>query len=222
MFEKLKKLIEEAQKKAAKIVDPEVFNHPLSKKTDWHPLAGGGSNFKTHRLDASNAEILVFKCTKGAYLFSGVFIFFGLLGLVLPIALFIEGGMQQWSMIGFAALFGGVFLGVGLLMLNLITIPRVFDLFHGVFYKARKKPVNNMNPSIIKKTSLTKLNEVEAIQIIRERIRSKNSTYYSYEINLVLADASRVNVIDHGKHQAVIEDAETLANALSVPLWDGS
>ncbi len=58
--------------------------------------------------------------------------------------------------------------------------------------------------------------------MLRERIRSKNGSYYSYEINLVLHNASRVNVIDHGNHQAVIEDAETLAQALGVPLWDGS
>lgn len=222
MFEKLKKLIEEAQKQAAQLIDPVVFNHPLAQKTDWFPLASGGSNFKTHRLDASDPELLVFKCTKGAYLFSGVFIFFGLLGLILPLAMFMEGDMKQWSMVVFAVIFGGIFLGVGLLMLKLMTTPRVFDIFQGVFYKARKKPVNDMNQKVVKKTTLTKLNEVKAIQVIRERIRSKNSTYYSYEINLVLDDASRVNVIDHGKHQAVIEDAEILANTLNVPLWNGS
>ena len=70
--------------------------------------------------------------------------------------------------------------------------------------------------------ALTHLSEVKAIQVLRERISSKNGSYYSYEINLVLADASRINVIDHGKHEAVIDDAELLATTLGVPLWDGS
>ena len=33
---------------------------------------------------------------------------------------------------------------------------------------------------------------------IRERCTSRNSSYYSYELNLVLDDGSRLNGVDHG------------------------
>ncbi len=222
MFEKLKKLIEEAQKKAMHSVDPSIFNHPLAQQVDWHPLKGGGTNFQTHRLDSSNPDFLIFKATKGAYLFSGIFCLVGLLGMAIPLLIFLNEGMQEWGLILFAVLFGGIFFAVGVLMYFLMTTPRVFDTFYGCYYKGRKKPQHTLGLGTQKKHALTHLNEVKAIQVIRERISSKNGSYHSYEINLVLHDASRVNVIDHGKHDAVMEDAEILATTLGVPLWDGS
>ena len=224
MFEKLKKLIEEAQKKAAesyaKSIDKSHFNHPLAEQTDWHPLKGGGANFATHYLDSSNPDLLKFKATKGAYLFSVLFVFFGLLGMGIPLTIFFTQGMEEFALVFFAVLFGGIFLTVGLLALHFMTVPRVFDTFYGCYYKGRKKPKHDFENE--KKHAVTHLSDVKAIQIIRERIRGKNTTYSSYEINLVLRDASRINVIDHGKQQSVIEDAQTLATTLGVPLWDAS
>lgn len=222
MFDKLKNLIEEAKKQAVSSVDPEIFNHPVAQKTDWHPLRGGGSNFKTHRLDSSNPDRLVFRATLGAKLFSGLFTVIGLFGLVVPMVIFITGGMQDWPLFGFALFFGGIFLALGLFLMHGFLLPRVFDTFYGFYYKGWKRPKHKNTISESKKTDIIGLNEVDAIQVLRERIRSKNGSYYSYEINLVLKDASRVNIIDHGKQAAVIEDAETLAQALGVPLWDGS
>jgi len=222
--DKFQEMVEMVKKRATNSVDPEVFNHPVAKDTDWYPLAGGGTNFQTHRLDSSNPDLLVFKATRGVYWFAGVFCFFGLLGLITPLSIFFAGGMQEWALFGFGTLFGGIFTGAGLLLLYFMTKPRVFDTFYGVYYKGRKKPQESMTmgASRDRKQGPVSLHEVEAVQVIRERVRGKNSSYYSFEINLVLADASRINVIDHGKHSAVIEDAETLATALGVPLWDGS
>ncbi len=220
MLERLKKLIEEASKRGARSVDVTQFNHPLAAEVDWHPMKGGGSNFQTHRLDSSNADLLVFRATKGTLWFCGIFSVIGLLGVVIPLAIFITQGSSDWGLLLFGVLFGGAFLAVGLLMYYFMTIPRVFDTFYGCFYKARKKPIHTMDSN--NKQALTNLSDIKAIQVIRERISSKNGSYHSYEINLVLNDASRINVIDHGKHQAVIEDAETLALNLGVPLWDAS
>lgn len=220
MFEKLKKLIEEAKKKVAHAVDPEVFNHPLAQQTEWYPLKGGGTNFQTHRLDSSNPDLLVFKATTGAQLFCGVFALVGLIVMAIPMVIFFSDGAKDWGLLVFAILFGGIFLAVGSLMYYFMTVPRVFDTFYGCYYKGRTKPKHEMGQH--KKQVLTPLSEVKAIQVLRERIRSKNGSYYSYEINLVLADASRINIVDHGKHEAVIDDAEILATSLGVPLWDGS
>jgi Zn-dependent protease with chaperone function len=222
MLNKLKKLIEEAKKRAVNSVDPEVFNHPLAQKTEWHPLKGGGTNFGTHRLDSSDQDLLVFKATKGAYVFSGIFTFIGVLGLVIPILAFIGMENKEWGLLLFGIFFGGVFLTAGLLLFKFMTQPCVFDTFYGCFYKGKKRPQDHIGMDRNSKNPMVKLSDVKAIQVIRERISSKNGSYYSYEINLVLADASRVNVIDHGKHSAIIEDAEILATALGVPLWDGS
>lgn len=220
MLEKLKKIIEEAQKQSVRSVDSSRFDHPLAKKTGWHPLAGGGANFQTHKLDHSNPDILIFKATKGAYAFSVLFIFIGLLGTLIPLGFFFADGMKEFVMVLFAVIFGGVFTAVGVFALYFMTKPRVFDTFYGCYYKGRKKPKHDFESE--KKHAITHLAKVKAIQIIPERIRGKNASYFSYEINLVLNDGSRVNVIDHGKHRAVSEDAQILATSLGVPLWDAS
>ena len=229
VVEKLQQLIEAAKKQATVAVDTAAFNHPLAQDTDWYPMAGGGANFQTHRLDASNPDRLVFKCTPGAYWFAGIFCFVGVLGLVIPLAIFFTQGMQEWSLLLFAFFFGGIFFAAGSLMMYFMTIPRVFDTFYGVYYKARKKPQdqmrshhNNLSKQQSVKRKTARLSEIKAVQVIPERVSSKNSSYYSYEINLVLDDASRINVIDHGKHEAVINDAQMLATQLGVPLWDAS
>lgn len=222
-LEKIKALAEEAKRRSrqsAQFFDAEVFNHPLANQTEWHPMAAGGSNFKTHRLDTLQPDKLIFKCTKGAYFFGGAFVFFGLLGIIIPLLVFINGE-ESWWLLFFAVIFGGIFSGVGALMLYLFSIPRVFDTFYNCYYKGHKKPDPMMGDKN-KHATLIDLNKVKAVQVIKEHIRSNKSNYHSYEINLVLEDASRINVIDHGKHQAVIEDAEKLSQELGVPLWDGS
>ena len=67
------------------------------------------------------------------------------------------------------------------------------------------------------------LGEIHGIQIIKEYCSTKNGGYYSYELNLVLKDASRVNVLDHGNGARLRRDADELAGFLGgVPVWDGS
>ncbi len=62
--------------------------------------------------------------------------------------------------------------------------------------------------------------DVYALQIIAESIKSKDSRYVSYELNLVLKDATRINLVDHGWYEQLREDADTLSNVLWVVLRD--
>lgn len=222
MFEKLKKkfesIVEQAQKRHAESADVSRFNHPLAEQTDWHPLKRGGSNFCTHRLDATKGDLLVFKATKGAKFFIGLFGFFGLLGLIIPLTIFFsEDG--EWFLLLFALLFGGIFTGVSFLLFYFMTMPRVFDRFYGHYYQGRKKP-DEMKPN--PKRPLINCNDIVALQLIREYVRSDKSSYHSYELNLVLRDGKRINVVDHGKIDALREDAEILSTYLSVPVWDAA
>ncbi|MDP6491172.1 MAG: hypothetical protein QGG69_05335 [Kiritimatiellia bacterium] len=57
-------------------------------------------------------------------------------------------------------------------------------------------------------------------QLLSEYCRSDKSSYYSYELNLVLQDGSRINVVDHGNKTKLREDAATLSEFLGRPVWD--
>ena len=64
------------------------------------------------------------------------------------------------------------------------------------------------------------LDQVCAIQLIREYVRNRDSQYYSYELNLVCADGKRINIVDHNSLRTIRKDAVVLADYLSIPVWD--
>ncbi|MBT4819108.1 MAG: hypothetical protein HON70_25600 [Lentisphaerae bacterium] len=77
-----------------------------------------------------------------------------------------------------------------------------------------------------------KLEDIHALQIISEYCRIKSAdtsgstsrtttrAFFSHELNLVLEDAKRINVIDHGNLTKLRKDAQALAEFLEKPLWD--
>jgi hypothetical protein len=70
------------------------------------------------------------------------------------------------------------------------------------------------------KNKIISLNEIEALQIISERLHSKNTSYTSYELNMILKNSSRVNIIDHWNLEEIRKNASELANKLWVKVYD--
>ena len=66
-------------------------------------------------------------------------------------------------------------------------------------------------------SGLVKLNTIHALQLIKERCRTKN-----YELNLVLESGQRINVVDHGGLNRIREDANQLSQFLCIPVWDAT
>ncbi len=221
MFKKLEKLINE-QQPLIETVDSKNFNNPLASKIDWQPLYCNGSRVQDYFLDDSDPQRIIFKCSKKKYAAAGVFIGIGLVALSLAIMAFFSDANQRLEMFGFAAFFGGVFLIAGTLMWRMTTVPKVFDLENSCYYQAKIKPNQLLDFATQQKTDFTSLSLIKALQIIHKESRHNGQAYASYQLNLILQDASRVNILSHSNYQAIIEGAEVLAKKLTVPLWDGS
>jgi hypothetical protein len=67
-----------------------------------------------------------------------------------------------------------------------------------------------------------RLELIHALQIVAEYIRGKNGDYHSYELNLVLKNGNRINIVDHSCRKKLTEDVEVLAEFLGIPLWDAT
>ena len=190
----------------------------LAQKVEWSPFAGGGASFKTsflYQTDQTRIEVLK---SNGAKLFSGVFIALGgIVPAIITYSLIIEEGFG-WEVIGIMA-FGSIFVLAGVAMLY-FPKPRVFDKQLGWFWAGSKKLSGEQELSLLKKSA--RLNEIAAIQIISERLSGKNSSYTSWEINLVSHDAQRLNVMDHGNKRSIQEDAQKLGEFLGVPVWENT
>jgi hypothetical protein len=116
-------------------------------------------------------------------------------------------------------IFGGIFFTVGIIMLYQFAKPAVFDTMYGYYWKGRNKVdfgIGNSKPELF-----ISLSQIHALQLIAEHVRSNKSSYYSYELNLVLRDGSRKNVVDHGNITRLREDADKLSKFLGKPVWDG-
>jgi hypothetical protein len=223
----LGKLKEMAEKftEGLKPFDPSVFDDPVAEQTSWHPAKGGGTNIGTHALRKTSHQKVEFKAKLLGLLFPGVFMLIGL-GVMVGMT---AGGISQgqYELLYFGIPFGTIFFLVGFFIMRSWTTPRVFDKRSGYFWRGRQQPIRGMrqetNPD---KRAHCKLEEIYAIQVLREHCSSSSSngssSYYSYEINLVLEDGSRINVVDHGKLRLIAQDSQALADFLDVPCWDAT
>lgn len=226
MFKAIEKISQAMRESAAKnAIDPTVFNDPLALQTDWSPTSPGGSNFKTHKLHEAGSHRMEFRATTGMMLFAGLFLVVGLgIMAVAPCRLWIIGESFATDMI-FLFIFGLLFAGAGGFMMYSALTPIVFDTSHGFFCKNRRKPEYSFTVVDIK--NHVPLTRIHAIQLISERVssssnRGRSTTYKSHELNLVLDDGTRLNVVDHGCITTIRADAQRLAAFLGKPLWDAT
>lgn len=185
---------------------------------DWTPLKRGGANFRTHKLVPVDHETMVFKATTGALVFYSLFMLFGAVPSGIAFwQIFSEG--FRWSteiLVPFG--FGSIFGTIGFVLFAFGTRPIVFDKNRGYYWKGRKDPDALWSHDELK--HFAEWNDIRGVQIIDEYVRGSKSSFHSYELNLVLKDGSRLNVVDHGKQDKLREDAEVLAEFLEVPLME--
>jgi len=198
--------------------DAAVFNDPIALQTAWTPASPGGANFATHKLHVIHPQRAEFRCSGGMKLMSLAFLIFGfaITSVFGKPLLYGELSLQADKLVPLG--FGVVFALAGGFLLRAALTPVVFDLNHGYFCKSRLKPEHTMDPSRIK--NYARLSDVYALQLISESCSSKNGSYLSYELNLVLNDGTRINVVDHGNLGELKRDARLIAELIQKPLWE--
>lgn len=216
-LQKFKKFLGQLNQNSA--FSPESFKDPVAIKTEWGPLKGGGSNFQTKRIKIISEQRIQFVPTIGMLIFASIFFVVGIGSAFIPFF------MEKDNVIGdietamyVPLIFGGIFASVGGALLYSSTRPIVFDKTQDYFWKSRKEARELFNPE--REKNFTQLEKIYAIQVIPELVRSKDNSYYSYELNLILKDAQRVNVLDHGNLEKIRSSAETISKFLNVPAWD--
>ena len=182
------------------ILDLSAFGNEIAFKTSWEPLVGGGTSFCTHRAQKNASlmgDVIVFKTAIQAYLFAICFVAFGAM-----FAIFSAAGEFE-DKIG---LFGLGFLAWG-----------CWDLWS---LRQKESRFDRYSSELTQGKKSFDLKNAEAIQLIREYVRGHENNYYSYELNLICSDGSRINIVDHGALRKLREDAALLAKYLSIPVWD--
>ncbi|MBW2360832.1 MAG: hypothetical protein JRG84_08015 [Deltaproteobacteria bacterium] len=220
MFEELKKAAGRRRSGGASI-DPSVFGDPLALETSWQPAAAGGASFGTHRLKQTSGHRVEFAPTVAWNLFCLLFFCVGSGVLVFQINLIdLDGAGFSNRGATVPLIVGTIFSIAGVCMWWYGNAPRVFDQARAMFWRGRKEPA--MVGAGGEKGSSTPLSAIHALQLISEYVSGNKSAYTSYELNLVLVDGSRMNVVDHGNLEHLRADAKTLAQFLNKPIWDAT
>ncbi len=199
--------------------DPSIFNDPLALETEWIPAARGGASFGMHRLIQPSANRVEFDSTVGAKVFCLLFFFTGSGLLLFQLNRIAQSGFLGRDTL-VPALVGAAFAVVGAGMYRIGTMPRVFDRSLALFWRGRSEPtLMNVGPPI---ASSAPLSSIHALQLLSEFVSGSKNSYYSYELNLVLNDGRRINVVDHGNLKRLRSDAKTLSQFLDKPVWDAT
>jgi hypothetical protein len=202
-------------------VHPSTIEDPLAQKTEWIPLKSGGSNVKTAEMHRVSDTRIEFRGSATMKLLAIVFAvggpvsgFFMMRTMSFSMESLSHGSF--WLPVVFILLFGYG----GLSTLYVSLRPTVFDKDAGYFWKSFRKPPRLMSRAGLKQ--FTPLSEIHALQLIAEKCSGgqNQSAYFSYELNLVLKDGSRRNVLDHGSLGVVRKDAQELAAFINRPIWD--
>jgi len=182
----------------------------IKRNVSTKPCFDGGANFKTHYL-TKTSDGYSFKASIGTILFSGIFVIVGLVFFFSGFyKLIITNGTLKYL---FNIIFGAIFSCAGFYFLLYYLKPRVFSKTTNYFYKGFRKNINRNTKNSIP------LNRIVALQIIGETIEDDDGDYKSFELNIVIDDATRLNVIDHGNLTKVIDDAKILSEFLDIPIW---
>ena len=182
------------------ILDLSAFGNEIAFKTSWEPLVGGGTNFCTHRAQKNASlmgDVFVFKTTIQAYLFAISFMALG-------------------AMFAIASAAGEFDDKIGLMGLGVLA----FGCWYLWSLRQKESRFDRYSSELTQGKKSFDLRNAEAIQLIREYVRGDESSYYSYELNLICSDGSRMNVVDHGALRKLREDSALLAEYLSIPVWD--
>ncbi len=183
----------------------------IESNIDWEPLKSGGANFKTHKLVEVSSQRMEYKASVGNIIFGSIFL---LAGIGISSIIFFQV-FSIWLL-----LFGLVFAAVGVFILKSALNPIVFDKSEGFFWKGKKTP--SMIADINELKVAAKLEDIYGLQVIKEYVKSSNkgrdTSYYSYEINLILNSGERLNVVDYGNANAILEDASKISKFLKKPV----
>ena len=183
------------------ILDLSAFGNEIAFKTSWEPLVGGGTNFCTHRAQKNASlmgDVFVFKTAIQAYLFAISFVAAGAMFAIASAA----GEFEDKT---------GLVVGLGFL---------AFGCWYLWSLRQKESRFDRYSNELTQGKKSFDLKNAEAIQLIREYVRGNKSSYYSYELNLICSDGSRINIVDHGALRKLREDAALLAEYLSIPVWD--
>jgi hypothetical protein len=178
-------------------IDLAQFDDPVALAAAWNSMFGMSASYTTHILVEKDMDVFVYKPTS-----QHIALCFGytlLSGFALFMTMFFSHKM-------FGAMICGLFFIVGVVLIRDTSCPMTFDKKRGVFFKGWKLKKQ------MSKKAFARLEDIHAVQLLENRTGA--------ELNLVLKDGSRINVITQRSKRQTSIDGDLISRFLGVPVWD--
>ncbi|MCI5123614.1 MAG: hypothetical protein D3925_03840 [Candidatus Electrothrix sp. AR5] len=174
----------------------------VTDKITWKPLNTSSFNFDPYKLSTGNKELLKYSPALGAKAFSGLFMALGIgclsyvgprqHGRWLPES-FVEEGLGQ--------LVSLLFLIAGASLLYILSSPRLFDGKKKIFRKGRGG-----------KQKIISFSDIYALQFLPRSVsNSDGRDYTNYQLNIILNNGKRENVVNYHNRKNALADAKTIS-----------
>ena len=142
-------------------------------------------------------DAFIFKTTVEAYFFANIFV---LLGAAFAMVSAADGFSDMSGIMGLAFF--------------------AFGCWYQWSLRQKESKFDRYSRKLTQGKKSFDLANAEAIQLIREYVIGNKNSYYSYELNLICSDGSRINIVDHCALRKLRDDAALLAEYLAIPIWD--
>lgn len=226
MFQFIKTFIEDIQKKALEKQEKlsnylNSIDDEIVKNSSFLPLKRGWTNIKSHDLIIENNWNYLFK-VKWFFpeVFLGIFFTPIITTIIILYSKNFEVNNMFWEFL-WLIIFSIIFSWLAWLIFYSLHRSYIFDFQNWYFYDTiyTQKLFEFLQDEKYK-DKIISLKEIQALQIISERMHGKNTTYTSYELNMILKNSLRVNIIDHWNLEEIRKNASELANKLWVKVYD--
>ena len=177
-------------------------NDPVAEITYWQPMTKGASNFRMQEIKQTK-EALIIQPSFEVKLFCAAFISVG----VTPIAIRYS---LNWQHLDF--------------ILDPIISPTsifiIIGFLIGWVLMKRRVVISKVKQTIYTSGQKVPLHMVYALQVITNIAGGRgHGVYRNSELNLVLKDGNRINLLNHGDEAYFKHQELQLSNLLSVPVW---
>ena len=172
----------------------------------------GSSNFESYRLDIT-PDLIRVRATGKAMCFYALFAVIGLGCMIGPLVVPGDSGKPLWQII----LFGAVFflVGAGLMYWDSRRRYPCIDLRERMFY-----PLGKGRETLDDLASGLPLSNAERLELSATFEHGNDSSYISYNLSLVYPGEEKYLLLRHGSKDAMIRDANLLAQSIGLPLQE--
>lgn len=167
---------------------------------DWTPVNRGGSSYSTHRVVATRRGLVFVRTWRNWAWTSGGLLFAGTL------------------------MFGNVVtLAAGRWLLGLLLLPFSLLLFAGALMMLFSRAIrfDAGRREVVIEGRRIPFSEVTGLQLLGERVFEEEALDWdSYELNLILRDGTRLNLVDHLNRGQLEREAQQLARLIDCEVLD--